>query len=124
MDGWRAPRLIEEVGAVDGALEADAPEDSEHGAHVRLHSHGGSGGEGQHRDVGELLLEHSKLQVVGAEVVAPLAAAMCLVDRNPDESTIAPKALHSGYSETKLNYITKGSSHRGRCSTLSGRTNA
>ena len=63
---------------------------------VGPHSWGGGGRECHHGHAGELLPQLAQPLVVGAEVVAPLADAVGLVDHEPGESVARVQRVEGG----------------------------
>eukprot|EP00047_Mylnosiga_fluctuans_P022236 m.116275 g.116275 ORF g.116275 m.116275 type:complete len:464 (+) comp9180_c0_seq10:293-1684(+) len=73
---------VAQAGAVRGAAEDLAASNGQDLDDVRHEDRRGGCRQGQHRNRGKLQLEHVEGLVVGPEVVAPLAAAVCLIDDN------------------------------------------
>ncbi len=74
------PDLVVEVGPVEGGLEDPRIGDVEVLEDVLLHLLGGGGGEGDDRHALDVVEDRAQAAVLGAEVVAPLADAVSLVD--------------------------------------------
>jgi hypothetical protein len=77
-------------------LEAEALDDVAAGGLV------GGGGERHARDVREALVEDGDLEVVGAEVVAPLGDAVGLVDREEAQPRAAGQQVLEGGQDEAL----------------------
>jgi hypothetical protein len=72
----------DEIWSIDGTDHADWILESELLDDVVTNPRRGGGGTGQHRDTGKLFAEAGESAVVRAEVMAPLADAVGLVDRD------------------------------------------
>lgn len=84
--------LVEKVGAVEALLEDLGVGHVQLGEDVGLDARRGGGGQGHHRRVGKLGAQGAQAGVVGAEVVAPLADAVGLVDNKAAQVALGVEA--------------------------------
>ena len=83
---------VGQVRAVEPADQHDRIAQPQLGDDVAAHALGGGRGECVHRDAGEFVAEAAELAVLGAEVVAPLADAVRLVDGDELDAAVAEQA--------------------------------
>jgi hypothetical protein len=95
----------EQVLALDAGVEHRRRAEIQHAPHVRLHGRRGGRGEAEARRPAERAPHKAEQQVVGAEVVAPVAHAVDLVDAEARDTGAGDRVTEPGHAEPLRRHV-------------------